>query len=230
MPNPIKPNFKTEVIPVIIIIITTIASFYFYSRFPERVPTHWDFAGNVNGYSSRTVGAFLVPGMLVGMYLLFLAIPYIDPKKERYAQFRKVYHFFKAFLILFMAIIYFIASLNAMGYNIPVGSWVPLLVGVMFVGLGNYMGKIKPNWFMGIRTPWTLSSEEVWNKTHRFGGKVFMLGGVIMAVIGALPTGWQGPLFAADMVIILAGTVGYSYFAYLKENKKKTNGNDHEQR
>ncbi|MFH1583086.1 MAG: SdpI family protein, partial [Candidatus Falkowbacteria bacterium] len=83
-----------------------------------------------------------------------------------------------------------------------------------------YMGKIKMNWFMGIRTPWTLSSEEVWNKTHRFGGKMFILAGLLMVAEIFLPTGWKLPVFIIMMVTLLAGTVGYSYFAYLKEKKR----------
>jgi uncharacterized membrane protein len=87
--------------------------------------------------------------------------------------------------------------------------------------MGNYMGKLKPNWFVGIRTPWTLSSETVWNKTHRFGGKVFMLGGLIMIITSIAPMSWRLPLFIADIIVLMLGTVGYSYFVYLKEKKKQ---------
>lgn len=221
MPNPIKPTLKTEILPILLLVMAVLASFYFYANFPERVPIHWNIAGEVDNYGSRATGAFLFPGILVGMYLLFLFIPYIDPKKKRYVQFRKVYHIFKAFMIFFMTAIYFIASLNALGYNIPVGLWVPMMVGLLFIVIGNYMGKIKSNWFMGIRTPWTLSSEEVWNKTHRFGGKVFILGGVLMMLMNFLPLKLRWPLFVTIMIIILFGTIGYSYVLYRQEEKKK---------
>jgi uncharacterized membrane protein len=219
MPNPIKPTFKTEAMPLITIAVAIASSFYFYANFPERVPTHWNFQGEIDGWNTRGFGAFFLPILLIGMYLMFLAIPYIDPKKARYSEFLKVYHVFKAFIILLLFAIYLIASLNGLGYDISVDFWTPFLIGILFIVLGNYMGKIKPNWFMGIRTPWTLSSEEVWNKTHRFGGKVFILGGFLMIFEGIFPAWLRMPLFMGIMLIILAGTVGYSYYAYVKLKK-----------
>ncbi|MFH1822383.1 MAG: SdpI family protein [Patescibacteria group bacterium] len=220
--NPIKPTLKTEILPLIFIILAAISSFYFYAHFPERVPIHWNFAGEVDNYGSRATGAFLFPAIMIGMYFLFLLLPYLDPKKDRYQQFRKVYHFFKAYLIFFMLAMYFITGFNALGYNIPVGLWVPVLVGLLFIIIGNYLGKIKPNWFIGIRTPWTLSSEEVWNKTHRFGGKIFILGGIIMIAIPFVPTYLVSWVFMVDIVLILVGTIGYSYILYLREKKNDT--------
>ncbi len=216
MSNPIKPTFKSEAFPIAVIIISFAASFYFYAHFPEKVPSHWNFKGEVDGWSSRAFGAFFLPCLLIGMHLMFLALPYVDPKKERYADFRKVYHFFKAYIIFFLAAIYFIASLNGLGYGIPIDFWTPFLIGLLFIIMGNYMSKIKMNWFVGIRTPWTLTSETVWNKTHRFGGKAFIAGGILMMIQGWLPVSWRMPVFILLMLMILAGTVGYSYWAYKK--------------
>jgi len=223
MSNPIKPTFKTEFLPILLVLFAILASFYFYPRFPDKVPIHWNIAGEVDNYGSRTTGAFLFPAIILGMYLLFLVLPYIDPKKKRYEQFRKVYHVFKNVLVFFMVALYFITSLNALGYQIPVGLWTPILVGLLFIIIGNYMGKIKSNWFIGIRTPWTLSSEEVWNKTHRFGGKVFILGGILMMSMYLLPARLQLILFVFIISFILLGTIGYSYILYRKENKKRVN-------
>jgi len=221
MPNPIKPTIKTEIIPILLILVSVIASIYFYSQFPDQVPIHWNFAGEVDNYGSKFVGAILMPLIILGVYLLFLTIPYLDPKKERYEQFKKIYHFFKAYFVFFMTAIYFITGLNVLGYNVPVSFWVPFLVGILFVLIGNYMGKIKMNWFMGIRTPWTLSSEEVWNKTHRFGGKVFMLGGILMMPMYFIPMNFRLPLFVFIVALILLGTIGASYVLYRSEQKKK---------
>jgi uncharacterized membrane protein len=219
--NPIKPTIKTEIFPLLMISLCCLLSFYFYAHFPERVPTHWDFNGNVNGWSSRAVGAFLIPGMLVGMYLLFLSLPYLDPKKERYAQFGKVYHIFKGLILVLLAVIYVFAGLAGLGYNINIGLWSPLLIGILFIAIGNYFGKIKMNWFMGIRTPWTLSNEEVWNKTHRLGGKLFMISGVVLALMPWYPEIWRLPLFVLVMVILIFGTLLYSYVLYRQEQSKK---------
>ena len=218
MTNPIKPTIKTEVLPLLVLVAAIISSFYFYSHFPERIPTHWSFAGEVDGWGTRST-AFIIPAVMAGMYLLFMVLPFLDPKKERYEQFRKVYHIFKSSIILFMAVIYFATSLNVLGYNLPIGIIVPVGVGLLFIIIGNYMGEIKSNWFFGIRTPWTLSSEEVWNKTHRFGGKMFMLAGFLIAVDAFLPINYRLGVFIAAMVLVLLGTVVYSYVIYLKEKK-----------
>ena len=225
MANPIKPTFKSEVLPAFLILISIIASFYFYAHFPPIVVTHWNFAGQPDGWSSAGFAAFFLPILLVGMYLLFLAIPYLDPKKDRYEQFRKPYHIFKAIIIAVMVIIYFIASLSGIGYPLNASLWVPFIIGLLFIVMGNYMGKIKPNWFMGIRTPWTLSSEEVWNKTHRLGGKLFIIGGLLMLAQGFLPDSWRLPVLIFIILLLTVGTFGYSYLAYLKENKDKKNDN-----
>jgi uncharacterized membrane protein len=219
MSNPIKPTIKSEFFSILIIAISVFASFYFYAHFPARVVTHWDFAGQPNGWSGPAFAAFFFPGLLLAIYLLLLFIPRFDPKKERYAEFGRTYDIFRNFILLVMAIIYFIASLVNIGFDINVSSWVSFIVGLLFVIIGNYMGKLKRNWFVGIRTPWTMSSETVWNKTHRFGGKAFILAGLLMILTGFAPLNWRLPLFVAAIIILLVGTIGYSYLAYRQEKK-----------
>ncbi|MDD5527949.1 MAG: SdpI family protein [Patescibacteria group bacterium] len=218
--NPIKLTIKSEFFSILLIVISIIASFYFYVHFPDRVITHWNLAGEPNGYSGRAFAAFFFPALFVGMYLLFIFLPMLDPRKERYAEFAKIYNVFRNLIIFILVVIYFVASFNNLGANLNINVWVPGAVGLLFIVLGNYMGKIKPNWFVGIRTPWTLSSETVWNKTHRFGGKVFIIGGLLMISAGLAPLSWRLPIFVADIIILLFGTVVYSYFAYLQEKKK----------
>lgn len=118
-----------------------------------------------------------------------------------------------------MSGIFFLTNLNAIGYNINIGVCIPFTVGILFMIIGNYMGKIKTNWFMGIRTPWTLSSEEAWNKTHRLGGKLFMLSGLLIAIDGFLPLNYRMPIFILAISIILIGTFLGSYLIYLKTKK-----------
>jgi uncharacterized membrane protein len=223
MSNPIKPTIKTELLSLFLILISIIASLYFFSHFPERVPIHWNISGQPDNWGSPIIAAFLFPAIILGMYLLFLFMPLLDPKKERYDQFRNVYHIFKNILVAFMAIVYFATSLNALGYNIPIGVVVPIMVGLLFIVMGNYMSKIKSNWFVGIRTPWTLSSEEVWNKTHRWGGKLFIIAGLLMASEAFLPVAWRMPVFILVIALAVLGTIGGSYIIYLKEKKKNDN-------
>jgi len=219
--SPIKPTIKTEILPIIFIIMAIILSFYFYANFPEKVPIHWNVAGEVDNWGSAGFAAFLLPAVILGMYLLFLGIPYLDPKKDRYQEFRQVYHAFKTLIILFMLAIYLITSLNGLGYSIAVGAWVPVMVGLLFIIIGSYLPKIKTNWFIGIRTPWTLSSETVWQKTHQFGSKVFIVGGILMMLEAIVPVTWRIPLFILILAITLLGTLVYSYWLYRAEEKKK---------
>ncbi|MCX6796100.1 MAG: DUF1648 domain-containing protein, partial [Candidatus Falkowbacteria bacterium] len=129
MTNPIKPTPKSEAISIILILASVIASFYFYSHFPDRVPMHWNFAGQVNGWGNKIQGAFAIPAMIIVMYFLFLFLPMLDPKRERYEQFIKIYNIFRNLILLVLVVIYFIASFNALGYNIPVQYTVPLIIG-----------------------------------------------------------------------------------------------------
>ncbi len=221
MSSPIKPNFKTEIFPVLVLILVAVFSFYFYYNFPEQVATHWNIAGEPDNWGSRTSAVFGFPLIMLGMYLLFFLLPYLDPKKDRYGQFRKVYHFFKGILVFFMAFIYFISGFKNLGHNISLELWIPVTIGILFMVLGNYMGKIKPNWFMGIRTPWTLSSEEVWNKTHRFSSRMFIIAGFLMVLTGIAPISFKAYLFIGALAVVLLGTIGYSYLAYRKKEKKK---------
>ena len=214
-----KPKIKIEIFSILLLVISWAAAFYFYAHFPDRVVTHWNYAGVPNGWSGKAFGAFFLPPLLTVMYLMFLVLPLLDPKKERYAEFAKTYSIFRFFILLAMTVIYFVASLNNLGYNFDVGIFVTGAIGLLFIVLGNYFGKIKPNWFVGIRTPWTLSSETVWNKTHRFGGKVFILGGILLFLSSVAPTSWRLPIFIVDIMMLTLGTIVYSYIVYRQEKK-----------
>lgn len=216
-----KYTFKTEWLAVLIVILGWVAGIYFYAHFPERVITHWNYAGEPNGFSSRAVGALMIPGILTGMYLLFLVLPLLDPKRERYASFAKVYHVVKTVILLVLLSIFIITGLVNLGAPIKVSVAVPLIIGVLFVVLGNYMGKIKQNWFIGFRMPWTLSSENVWNKTHRLGGWCMMAFGLILILTPLLPAVVGMPLFIAGIAGVGIVPMVYSYIIYREELKTK---------
>lgn len=210
----IKPTWKTEIVPIVFIVLSFVASLYFYANFPEIVPTHWNFAGEPDSWSSREFGAFFFPALIAGLYGLFLLIPAIDPRKKRYVEFRKPYHIFKAVFVGLMASIYFATGLNVLGLGVPINVAVPLLVGVLLVVMGNYMGKIRRNWFFGVRTPWTLSSEEVWNRTHRLAGKLFILAGIVIAASSFVAKSVRVPLFFSAVVVMALAPIVYSYFLH----------------
>ncbi|MFA7654014.1 MAG: SdpI family protein [Candidatus Magasanikbacteria bacterium] len=219
--NPTKPTLKTEIIPLLLIVFCFVASFYFYAHFPQRIATHWGFNGEPNGWSSALFAAFFFPFLNLGMYLLFLVIPFLDPKKDRYAEFTKAYHIFKGFIIGLLAIVYFMVGLNGIGYYVPVGSITPVMVGLLFIIIGNYLNKFKSNWMMGVRNPWTLSSETIWNKTHRLAGKIFILAGIAMTSEAWLPIWLQLPIFITIITAVAIIPNVYSYILYRAEQKEK---------
>lgn len=220
MRNILRISPKTEAVPVAAVLASWASSFYFAANFPERVPTHWNVAGQPDGWSSAAVGAFLFPAIITGLYLMFLALPAIDPKRERYAEFAKPYHVFKASFAVLFFLIYAVTGLSGLGYDVPVGTVVPLLIGVLFVILGNYLSKVKMNWLIGIRTPWTLSDERIWNRTHRLAGKLFAAAGVVLAVQGFIPEAARVPSFAAAIAAAAAVPVAYSYVEYRRGGRR----------
>ncbi len=215
-----KFSLKTEILPIILIVASFVASCYFYAHFPARVPSHWNFKGEIDNYSSRAVGAFAIPLLILAMYLLFLILPKIDPKKEKYDRFARVYHIFKLAIILVLLLLYFVTGLAGLGHQFEVGKIVPAVIGILFIVLGNYMGKLKPNWFMGIRTPWTMSSETVWQKTHRLGGWMFVLAGLFLFSGAFLAKLHVYPvLFVIVIAAVLLVPVVYSYLLYREERR-----------
>jgi uncharacterized membrane protein len=218
--NPLNLNWKSEIIPLAVIIACIASSFFFYANFPQTVASHWNFNGEVDGWSSKAFGAFFIPILLLLIYLLMIIMPYFDPKKERYADFSKPYSIFRMMIITILGLIYFVTGFYNLGYAINVGVITAASIGLMMIIIGNYLGKIKKNWFVGVRTPWTLSSENVWNKTHRLSGKMFMLWGLTIIIAPWLPPILGATLFIAGIILVLAGSTLYSYILFKKEKNE----------
>lgn len=214
-----KYTLKSEWFPLLIVAASWILSSYFYANFPETVITHWNFEGVPDGFSGKASGAFAIPGVITGMYLLFLALPFIDPKRERYASFDRVYHIFRYLLLFTMFLIYVVSGLINLGYDLKMHIVTPTIIGLLFIILGNYMGKIKQNWFMGFRLPWTLASENVWNKTNRLGGWSMALFGFIMIISPLFPRAIGMTLFIGGILFVILVPTIYSYLLYRKEQK-----------
>ena len=150
----------------------------FYARLPDRVPMHWGFDGEIDRYGSKNE-LWLIGALGPLFALLFQFLPRLDPKKRNYERFHTYYEAFALVLVAFIAVMMGIALLESFRPGtVSMGRVVSALVGLLFVFIGNLMGKVKPNFFMGIRTPWTLSDPDVWNRTHRLGGGLFFLAGL----------------------------------------------------
>lgn len=209
---------KVIVITLGIIIVSFIISIYLYPKMPEKMAGHWNEKGQVDGYIPRFWGLFLMPIVSLAMFLLFILIPKIDPLRENISKFRKYFDLFVLLIISFLFYLYLLTIFWNLGsrFNMVL-ALIPAL-GIIFYYCGILIESAKRNWFIGIRTPWTLSNENVWNKTHKIGGKLFKLSGVV-AIFGLLFQNYA--IFLALIPIILSSiyTFFYSYFEYKKEIK-----------
>lgn len=197
--------------------LTVLAGVVLYPQFPDQIASHWNAAGEVDGYMDKFWGIFLFPVVMVVVFALYAVIPRIDPLKANIESFRSEYNVLWLGIGVYFAYIFGIAMAWNLGYRFDfVIAMVPAMA-VLFYMIGAVLEKSKRNWFMGIRTPWTLSSDVVWDKTHRFGGKVFKLAAVLSLVglfVDSVVAVW---LIIVPIMVASLGTVIYSYIIYRQE-------------
>ena len=207
----------TSILSFTLIAVALIAGIILYARLPDPMPAHWNAAGEIDGYMSKFLGIFLMPIITVALVGLFLIIPNIDPLKANIAKFRSVFNLFIVAFAAYMLYVYALTLVAAVGT--PFNMTVMLLpaVGLLFIGAGFMMSKAKRNFFIGIRTPWTLSSETVWDETHKLGSKMFMLGGVVTIICAFLGQAGIWLMLAAMLAAAFVPIV-YSYILWQREN------------
>jgi immunity protein, SdpI family len=209
-----KFSWRTELPQLIIIAAMFAAAVWSWSRVPDRMPTHWNIRGEVDGFGGKFTGLLLMPLVTLGIYGLMLALPRFDPGKANYANFATTYNVMRCVFTLFMAVIYCVTLLAAFGHQTNMTIVIQLAMSALFLVLGNFMSKIRPNWFVGVRTPWTLSSKLSWDKTHRLAGWVFIFSGVLFAIAAVINAVWMS---VTSFVVLMAGTLWtiiYSYLVY----------------
>jgi uncharacterized membrane protein len=206
---------KKQIIILAIIVSSFAVALAVYPYLPERVASHWDAAGQVNGYASRFWGAFLAPIILAASYLLFLFIPKIDPKKENIQKFRPYFENFILAFVLFLYYIYLLTLFWNLGWRFELVRFLSPAFAALFYVTGSMVGHAEPNWFIGIRTPWTLSSPEVWKKTHELGGKLFK----ITAAFSLLGVIFPGLAIWLVLVPVLAAAVYLVVYSYVEYRK-----------
>jgi uncharacterized membrane protein len=205
---------------IAVIILTFGFTIAVYPSAPDLVASHWNAAGEVNGYMSKFWGLFLVPFIMTGFVALLAFLPRIDPHKKNYEKFMGYYEGFILLFALFLMAIQVQIVLWSIGYQISPNITFPLLVGALFIYIGFLLGHAEQNWFVGIRTPWTLSSKTVWKKTHELGGKLFVIAGIIscLGIFAGVYALWFVLVPALAVAVI---TVAYSYYEFQKELKNR---------
>lgn len=177
---------KINIYSLILIVLVLTMTIIFYDKLPEEIPIHWNLKGEVDNYVSKPFGAFLSPLLMVAIWLGMKFLPNIDPRRHNYKKFESSYEIAIGVLVTFAFVLQMAIILSSLGYDISMDRIIMVMVGVMFVVIGNYLPKAKSNFFYGIKTPWTLSSEISWKKTHRLGGRLFVVSGLAIILSSLL--------------------------------------------
>lgn len=193
-----------------------IAGIIVYPHLPAQVPGHWNIHGDIDAYYPRWFGAFFAPLLAIAIYLLMLFTPLIDPRRENYIRFAGAYTFMRWVLVLFMGILWAVTVLVALGYPVNVALVIKALVAVLLLVIGNFMGQFRHNYFVGIKTPWTLANEEVWHRTHRMAARIWVLGGLLCLVMAFFQTAWAAYMYLGSVLIMVVVPTIYSYLLFGK--------------
>ena len=210
----------TTIIVLLLLIVATAAGLLLWNRLPDQMASHWDINDQVNGYMPKVWGVFLMPLVSLGMFVLFLAVPAIDPLKANIAKFREAFNLFIVLIVAFMLYIHGLTLAWSLGYtDFKMSTSMLPAMGLLFIFLGYMLRKAKRNFFIGIRTPWTLGSDTVWDKTHQLGAILFTASGVLAflgGIFGGMTAFWFlfVPLIGSTVFLLF-----YSYVLYQRETR-----------
>lgn len=210
----------TSIIVLALIATALIAGALLWSQLPEQMASHWNENDQVDGTMSKFWGVWMMPLVTLGMFGLFLLIPNIDPLKANIAKFRPTFNLFIALIVAFMLYMHGLTFVWNLGFqNFKMSAALLPFLGILFIFIGYMLRQAKRNWFIGIRTPWTLSSDSVWDKTHQLGSILFMVSGAF-AIFGGLFGGMIAfwllfvPLIGSTLFLVI-----YSYILYRDETR-----------
>jgi uncharacterized membrane protein len=191
-------TLRKDAVLITLIALDVVFGLVAWNFMPARVPIHWGASGQVNGWGPAWVNAILFPGIAILLYLTFLYIPLIDPLHRNYAAFTAPLRVFRFLVVGFLVVIHVLVVLASLGVPVPMDAAMRLALPLLFAGIGTRLPSLKHNWFFGIRTPWTLASEEVWTRTHALGGRIWTIGGLVLVPCAFLPA-------PAGLVVLVAG-------------------------
>lgn len=201
------------ILKIFFILLMLMGAVIFWNFLPAEMPMHWNVAGEVDRYWPKLYGAFFAPLLAALFVILFSFLSKIDPKKEKYKLFRKPWEMIQLGILGFITYLQFVTIYMSMHPAADITKFIFVGIGIMFVLLGNYMGKIRQNYFIGVKTPWALADERVWNKTQRMGGIFFVLCG-LMFILEAFLQWYIMPIFIVSISLTVIVPIVYSYLVY----------------
>ena len=206
-------NSRTGLILQILVVAASIAySLYMAGHLPAVVPTHWGLNGKPDAYGAVATNLWLMPGMEAFIVVLTLLLPVLSPKRYEVTRFAKTYAYTMLLVTVMMAALHFVILGASAGGKLDIGRAITTILFAFFMLLGNVLGKVKQNFFVGIRTPWTLADGRVWDATHREAGHLWLVGGLVGTFLGlaGVPAMILMPIFLALALM----PVVRSYFIY----------------
>jgi uncharacterized membrane protein len=205
-------------VPLTIVGVAFALSLALYGKLPERFATHWDASGTANGWSSRWRGAFLLPWIMLAEAVLLLVLPRIDPRRANYDKFGGAYALIANSVLGVQLVIHAAVLAVALGRHVPIDTVAIVSVGILLIVIGSVLPLTHSNFFVGIRTPWTLSSDTVWTRTHQLGGYTMMGAGVVMILSAALPGRARLAVWLTAVIVGVLVPVVYSYVVWARES------------
>ncbi len=187
---------------------------------PDRIPVHWGWNGQPDRFGGKAEGLLLMPAMTLGIYVLMLVLPRIDPGRANYRSFAGAYTVARLVMVTAFALIYGVTQLYIRNQALDTSTAVMSIVGGLLLVLGSLMGKLRPNWFIGVRTPWTLSSKLSWVRTHRLGGWLFTGLGLALILAALIHTAWALTAVMALFVVAVVWLTVYSYLVWRADPDK----------
>lgn len=215
-----KFNWRFELPQLLLIGAMFAAALWAWPQLPDRLPVHWNIHGEVDGWGNKFMGLLFVPLIVLAIYMLMVIVPSFDPGKANYQSFQKVYGIIRIAIVAYMSAVYAAMMYAAFGHKVNMTSVGLPLVGVLFIILGNFLSKIRPNWFVGVRTPWTLSSQLSWDKTHRLAGWLFILMGFLFVPVALLQTTLSLVAMLICDGLCLVWIVIYSYLVFRSDPRR----------
>ena len=207
----IKKNLKTLIVTSILIVLPVLAGIILWDRLPEQMATHWNAAGDIDGWASKPFTVFGLPLILLAAQWLCVLGTLADPKKENHPT--KILHLVLWIIPVLSLVLGTITCATALGKAVRVEVIMPILIGLILAIIGNYMPKCKQNYTIGIKIPWTLNSEENWNRTHRFAGWLWTFSGIVVMLTGFFGGFW---IFLIIVLLMVLAPILYSYLLFRK--------------
>ena len=207
----LKKNLKLLILTSILTLLPILAGVVLWNQLPEQMPTHWNAAGEVDGWSSKPFAVFGLPLILVAAQWLCVLATTTDPKRQNHSE--KIYHLVFWIMPVLSIVLHAVTYLTVLGVGVRIEMVMPIFMGLLFVIIGNYLPKCKQSYTIGIKIPWTLNNEENWNKTHRLAGWVWVIGGIAIMLTGFF--GGFVAFFVITLVMVLVPAI-YSYLLHRK--------------